>query len=272
MVPVFPIKNKMKKEIRIFFTSLMFFTRIPCPANTDHSADYLNKATRYFPLIGWIVGFLSFAVYWLSSQLFDQNISVILSLMTGVLITGCFHEDGLADVFDGFGGGWTKTKILDIMKDSRIGTYGVVALIFLAGLKFFGLSLLLEKAGDRPAWLICTLFIAYHSLARATAIFIQFTSPYSREDATSKVKPIATSHTYKELVGVVIFGLLPLVLLVSFNWLFILVLLPLSICFMYSRNYFIKWLGGFTGDCLGAVEQIAECVGILSFIIIWKFI
>ena len=88
----------MKQEIRLFFTALMFYTRIPCPSNIDHNEDALNKATRYFSLIGWIVGGLSFLVFYLSSFLFDQSVAVILSLATGILITGAFHEDGFADV------------------------------------------------------------------------------------------------------------------------------------------------------------------------------
>ena len=93
----------IKKEIRIFFTAIMFYTRIPCPSNIDHSEDYLNKATRYFPLIGIIVGASSFISFWLSSQFFNIPISVVFSIATGLLITGGF-QDVLADTFDGFGG------------------------------------------------------------------------------------------------------------------------------------------------------------------------
>ena len=266
------IKNKMKEEIKIFFTALMFYTRIPCPKNIDHSPEYINKATRYFPLIGWIVGAISFTVFWLSSHLFDSNISVLFSLITGVLVTGAFHEDGLADAFDGFGGGWTKEKILDIMKDSRIGAYGVIALIFLFYLKLFGLTGVVSKIENKNCLTIALIFISYHSLARLTAINIVFTSEYSRDDENSKAKPIAKSHSYKEIVGVYFFGLLPLVALSFFDWRFSLVLIPLTALFLYSKYYFNKWLQGYTGDCLGAVEQVAECVCLLTFLGIWKFI
>ena len=168
----------MKEEIKIFFTALMFYTRIPCPKNIDHSPEYINKATRYFPLIGWIVGAISFTVFWLSCHLFDSNISVLFSLIAGVLVTGAFHEDGLADAFDGFGGGWTKEKILDIMKDSRIGAYGVIALIFLFYLKLFGLTGVISKIENQNCLTIALIFISYHSLARLTAINIVFTSEY----------------------------------------------------------------------------------------------
>ena len=260
----------MKEEIRIFFTALMFYTRIPCPENIDHSPDYINKATRYFPLIGWIVGAISFFSFWLSSLLFDLNISVIFALITGVLVTGAFHEDGLADVFDGFGGGWTKIKILEIMKDSRVGAYGVIALIFMFLLKFSALNNLLKISGIN-LFEILLIFVTYHSLARLTAINIVFSEQYSREDETSKSKPIAKAHTYKEIAGAYFFGLLPLVILCFFNWEYFLVIFPLMIVYFYSKRYFNKWIDGYTGDCLGAVEQIAEVVCLLSFLVLWRF-
>jgi adenosylcobinamide-GDP ribazoletransferase len=261
----------MQEELRIFFTAVMFYTRIPCPPSTDHSPEYINKATRYFPLIGWIVGAISFGAFWISSLLFESNISILLSLISGVLVTGAFHEDGLADVFDGFGGGWTKEKILDIMKDSRVGAYGVIAVIFLLSLKFFALTNLIAKATESGALFIALLFVAYHALSRLTAINIVFTSVYSREDETSKAKPIAKTHTYKEVLGAYFFGLLPLVGLCWFNWQFALAVLPLGVLYWRSKRYFTKWIDGYTGDCLGAVEQLAECVCLLSFLAIWRF-
>jgi adenosylcobinamide-GDP ribazoletransferase len=261
----------MKEEIKIFFTALMFYTRIPCPKNIDHSPEYINKATRYFPLIGWIVGAISFLIFWLSSFVFDTNIAVLFSLIAGVLVTGAFHEDGLADVFDGFGGGWTKEKILEIMKDSRIGAYGVIALIFLFALKFFSLSGLLLKVISTNYVLVALLFICYHSLARLTAVNIVFTSQYSREDETSKAKPIAKSHSFKEVIGAYFFGLLPLVFLCLSNLNYCFVLLPLFLLYYFSKRYFQKWIDGYTGDCLGAVEQLAECVILLTFLALWKY-
>lgn len=261
----------MKEEIRIFFTALMFYTRIPCPKNIDHSPEYINKATRYFPLIGWIVGGISLLLFWLGSLLFDTNIAVIFSLITGVLVTGGFHEDGLADVFDGFGGGWTKAKILEIMKDSRVGAYGVIALIFLFALKYFSLNNLLFKIESQNYLIIGLIFISYHSLSRLTAINIVFTSQYSREDETSKAKPIAKAHSYKEIIGAYFFGLLPLIVLSFFQWKFCFVIIPLTILYFFSKRYFNKWIEGYTGDCLGAVEQLAECVCLLTFLALWKF-
>jgi len=259
----------MKNEIKIFFTSLMFYTRIPCPSNVDHDPDNINKATRYFPLIGWIVGGLSYVVFIISNLIFDQSISVVFSLIAGILTTGAFHEDGLADVVDGFGGGWTKEKILDIMKDSRVGAFGAIAIVLLLLLKYVSLSTALDYFLN--PYMIPLIFISYHALARLTAVNIIFTSTYSRDDATSKVKPIAKSHGLPEILGSYIFGLFPLLILTWFEWIFILVLVPLFLLYFFSKRYFEKWLDGYTGDCLGAVEQLAECVIILSFVALWKF-
>lgn len=261
----------MKKEIRIFFTALMFYTRIPCPQYTDHQDDYINKSTRYFPLTGWIVGIISFAAFYVAFYLFGLELAVILSLAAGILTTGAFHEDGLADVFDGFGGGWTKERILDIMKDSRLGTYGVVAVIFLIAIKYLALEQLMGKIMNQGWFFVFLCFITYHALARLTAINISFIIPYSRADASSKSKPIAKSTTSLEVILAYFFGLFPLILLSCFFIPFAWVLLPMIIVCLYAAYYFKKWIDGYTGDCLGAAEQIAECAILLSFLGLWNY-
>ncbi len=259
----------MKNEIKIFFTSLMFYTRIPCPSSIDHNPNYINKATRYFPLIGWIVGALSFLVFYLASFVFDSSIAVVLSLITGILVTGAFHEDGLADVVDGFGGGWTKEKILEIMKDSRVGAFGAISILLVLLLKFTALNSVIDKFTETH--ITALIFISYHSLARLTAVNIIFTSQYSRDDLTSKIKPIAKTYGKPEIVGAYLFGLIPLIVLSWLNWKFSLSILPLFLLYILSKRYFEKWLNGYTGDCLGAVEQLAECICLLSYVALWKF-
>ena len=193
----------MKKQVHIFFTALMFYTRVPCPKNIDHNPDYLNKASRYFPLIGWIVGAIAFGVYAAASWLWNAEIGMVLSMIASVLVTGAFHEDGFADVCDGFGGGWTQAKILEIMKDSRVGTYGSVGLILIFGLKFFSLEVLDNQT------LIYTLIVA-HSLSRFVALCFIFTLDYVREDALSKAKPIAKKLSLSDLLTALILAILPL--------------------------------------------------------------
>ena len=260
----------MIKEIQLFFTAIMFYTRIPCPSNIDHNSQALNKASRYFTLIGWIVGILSFSVFHISFILFDQSISVILSLITGILVTGAFHEDGLADVFDGFGGGWTKQKILDIMKDSRIGAFGTISVVLLLVFKYSALNSILFNTDK---WFFNLLiFISYHSLARLTSVNLIFTSQYVREDQDSKAKPVAKNFGLTEIIGAYFFGIFPLIFLVCQNWKFILILVPILLLLFLSKRYFEKRIDGYTGDCLGAVEQLAECTCLLFYIGLWKYI
>ena len=197
-------------------------------------------------------------------------LSTIIAISISVLLTGAFHEDGYADLCEGFGGGWTKPQILEIMKDSRIGVFGTISLVFLFLLKFIALRALLIKYEN---WLfIMLIFISYHSLARLTSINIVFNSKYSREDEKSKAKPVAKSYTSKEIIGVYFFGLVPLIFLVFHKLSFAAVLLPLSLLYLLSKRYFEKWLDGYTGDCLGAVEQLAECVCLLFYLFLWKYI
>ena len=265
----------MKKEIHIFFTALLFYTRIPCPKNIDHNPDYLNKASRYFPFIGWIVGGISFAVYYLSSLIFSHDIAIVLAIIAGILTTGAFHEDGFADVCDGFGGGWTKEKILIIMKDSAIGAYGGIGLVLLFLLKFRALSDALSQSeivNLQASIKNLLLIISAHALSRLAAISIVFTHQYSRDDASSKSKPIAQSYTWREVWGAFFFGLMPLLFLSYFHWQFSLAIIPVIIARFFLARYFQKWIHGYTGDCLGATQQVCEVIFYLSIIGIWKFI
>lgn len=263
----------MKKELHIFFTALMFYTRIPCPKNITHHPDYLNKATRYFPLIGWIVGTISFITFYIFSLFLSTESTVILAFIASILTTGAFHEDGFADVCDGFGGGWTKEKILLIMKDSAIGAYGAIGLVLLFLLKFKLLSESILLFTDTNSYLkIFLLFVSAHALSRLAAISIIFTHEYSRDDATSKSKPIAKSNTWKEISGAFFFGLIPLLALSYFKYQFLLALIPVFITRYFLARYFQKWIDGYTGDCLGATQQVCEVIYYLSILFIWKFI
>ncbi len=249
----------------------MFYTRIPCPKNITHHPDYLNKATRYFPFIGWIVGGISFFAFYLFSFFLSSEIAVILAIIASILTTGAFHEDGFADVCDGFGGGWTKEKILMIMKDSAIGAYGAIGLVLLFLLKFKLLSESVLLFANNIL-LVFLLFISAHSLSRLAAISIIFTHEYSRDDASSKSKPIAKQYTWKEVFGSFFFGLVPLILFSYFDLKFLLAIIPVFITRYFLARYFQKWIDGYTGDCLGATQQVCEVVFYLSILFLWKFI
>ena len=245
----------MRRQIELLLTAVMFYTRIPCPAWVGHSEELLNKATIYFPVMGWVVGGVAGAVYWAAARLFGADVGLLLSIIASVLLTGAFHEDGFADMCDGFGGGWTREKILLIMKDSRLGTYGAVGLGLLLALKFSVLRGL--PAAQLPAF-----FIVAHTLSRATAMTFVYTHSYARDadDDSAKAKPVAKKISPAELGLGLFFGLLPLLLLVLWQQrpLLLLVLLPLGVLKWYLGRYFVKWIGGYTGDCLGATQQLAE--------------
>ena len=219
------------------------------------------------------MGSISFLAFYLFSLFLSIEIAVILAIIASILTTGAFHEDGFADVCDGFGGGWTKEKILLIMKDSAIGAYGAIGLVLLFLLKFKLLSeAILLFTDTKSYFLIFILFISAHALSRLAAISIIFTHQYSRDDASSKSKPIAKKHSWKEVFGAFFFGLLPLLALAYFQYKILFVLIPVFLARYFLARYFQKWIDGYTGDCLGATQQICEVIYYLSVLFLWKFI
>ncbi|HAS42487.1 MAG TPA: adenosylcobinamide-GDP ribazoletransferase [Microscillaceae bacterium] len=249
----------MRQQIHIFLTAVMFYTRIPVPHWVDHKPEYLNKATIYFPVIGWMVGGYTALIYFLCQLFFPVELAILLSFAAGIWMTGAFHEDGFADVCDGFGGGWTQEKILTIMKDSRVGAFGAIGMIILFLVKFFALKALAQDLKIVP------ILIIAHTLSRYTALTFIFTHEYVRENEDSKAKPIAKKLSMWELLVATILGQLPLLLLYP-QWSAFLVLVPLLLLKQYLAWYFKKWIGGYTGDCLGATQQLTEVVIYLFFI------
>lgn len=258
----------IQKEVRYFFTALMFFTRIPCPSWTDHSEEYLNKSRKYFPLIGWIVGGISAAVLAAVYFILPLSMAILLSMIASVWVTGAFHEDGFADVCDGFGGGWTREQIMTIMKDSRIGAYGGIGIGLLLGLKFLAL---LNIGEISLYWLLVSL-IAGHSSSRFIASTFVHTHAYVQDLDKSKSKPIASIRlSWAEMSYSFLFVLLPMLLFLPHILLWI--ALPLAyLSKMYLGSVFQKHIGGYTGDCLGATQQVSEVIFYLSIIALWKFL
>lgn len=115
-----------RDELRCFFTGVMFLTRLPCPGWCDHHPGYLMRGMAYFPVLGALIGLWAAAFYDASASLWPPLVAAVLSSGATLWLTGCFHEDGLCDTLDGFGGGWTKAQILRIMKDSRNGSYATM--------------------------------------------------------------------------------------------------------------------------------------------------
>ncbi len=250
----------MKKEIRIFFTAILYFTRIPCPCWVDHSEEFLEACPKYLPLIGIVIGALSGGIYYLTHLLFDKPTGIFLAMIVSMMLTGAFHEDGLADMCDGFGGGWTKEKILAIMKDSRIGAFGAIGLMSVLGLKFLTLTRIESS-------LILPILISGNALSRWFSVLFLYTDTYARETGDSKSRPF--SHKFKgiTLLFSAIFGFAPLILLRDTK---VLITLPiLFLVWFVLARMFRKWIGGYTGDCLGGTQQITELVFYLSYTALW---
>ena len=259
--------NLINKELNLFLTALMFFTRIPSPKKIEYSTELLNKSQKYFTLIGWIIGGISALVFWISCFVFPISIGIILSMIASIYVTGAFHEDGFTDTCDAFGGGWTKEQKLTIMKDSRIGAFGTIGICLLLLLKFFTLF---EIAHVSKLLMIICLINA-HTTSRFMSSLLIYTHEYVQDLDKSKSKPIATSKlSFGEILFSFILTLLPFLLFK--NWLFLLILPVGFVTKIYLGHYFKKHIGGYTGDCLGAAQQVSEIVFYLSVIIIWKFI
>lgn len=247
----------MLRELRLFLTAVQFFTRLPVPAWVGHSAQQLEQAARYLPLVGICVGALSAAVLYLGAQLLPLAMAVVLGIAAGILVTGAFHEDGLSDFADGMGGGHSKEKILAIMKDSRAGAYGVIALVLVLLLKY---QALLALCGRHSALFIAAVLIAAHSVSRLMAASIMLTQRYIREDDSARARPAAqlspASFAIALLTSIAALGLLYAAGATSAA------ILAAAVAAWLMRTYLAwrmqKRLGGYTGDCLGAVQQLSE--------------
>jgi adenosylcobinamide-GDP ribazoletransferase len=241
----------LKSQLNLFYIALAFLTRVPVPSSVDYSQDKLNQASRYFPLVGWFIGLVCAFILWAVSRVLPIEIAILISMLVSVLLTGCFHEDGLADTCDGFGGGWGKQQKLNIMKDSRLGTYGATALWFILTMKFF----LLFKLAETSLITALTAMLVAHPLSRTVSTSMIFVLPYVTDTQTSKVKPLAESHNKRDLQVSLLIGLFSL-LLVSENALWLVITLALYMFLM--RKLLLKQIQGFTGDTLGATQQMSE--------------
>ncbi|KMQ60321.1 cobalamin biosynthesis protein CobS [Chryseobacterium angstadtii] len=257
----------MKNELIYFATALMFFTRIPVPFTIPYSGEIMNRSQKYFAWVGLLVGFVNAVVLYLSYHLFNLDIAIVLMMISSVLLTGAFHEDGFTDVCDSFGGGYGKEKILTIMKDSRVGAYGAVGIILLFALKFFSIQAL----GNIDFVKTLGIVIIAHTSSRFISGTMIYTHRYVTDIDVSKSKPLAN----KPLDGtaLIVSGISVLVsFLLIPDWrlipAFILAYLG-KICMGW---YFKKHIGGYTGDCLGAVQQVSEVLFYLGTMIVWKFI
>lgn len=256
----------MLAQLELFFIALSFFTRLPVPRWVDYAPEKLARAARYLPWVGWIVGLAGVSVYWLALQFFSVDLALVLSMAATIRLTGAFHEDGWADTCDGLGGGWDRQQVLAIMKDSRIGSYGAIGLLLLLLAKFIALG---DLAAEEDYPLIAALLVA-HALSRLVAVALMATLDYARHDDSAKAAPVAQRPGVVDLSVAGVGGVLPLLLLTLPEAL--VVLGACGLVFVLARRKFMRRLGGYTGDTLGAAQQMAELSIYLGILATWSFI
>jgi adenosylcobinamide-GDP ribazoletransferase len=239
-----------------FWNALRFLTVIPAPG-VDHIADdWLIRAAKYFPVVGIIVGGCSAGVLLLAGEIWGGVLPALLAVAAGIVLTGALHEDGLADTADGFGGGRSRDTRLRIMKDSRIGTYGALALGFAVALRVAALAVL-------PPWIGAAALVAAHAGGRFAAGAAMTVLPYAGDPAATKLTYVDAPLRPSEIALALIFmvaALLPLarggaiVALIG-----VLTGAALAGCLVAGAR---RLIGGYTGDVLGATEQMFE-IGLL---------
>jgi adenosylcobinamide-GDP ribazoletransferase len=246
---------RLAHEGRLVVVAMQYFTRLPMPTLRTFESRWLAESVRYFPLAGLVVGLVAAATLWGASHVFPRPVAAALALVVALAITGAFHEDGLADTFDALGGHVPRERALEIMRDSRIGTYGACALALALLLRWLVIATL-------PPALALAYLVAAHPVARATAAALMATLPYVRLEADAKAKPVAEGVGAVQLVATLLVGLAPaLAIAISSDGM----RAPLAagslaavLVFAACRRWLRRRLGGYTGDGLGCTEQLAE--------------
>jgi adenosylcobinamide-GDP ribazoletransferase len=232
---------------RLFLIALQFLTRLPAPRDLKTSEEELGRAAMFFPLVGMLVGGGGALLHVALLHLLPPPTCVLLVLIYASFITNAFHEDGLADAVDGFGGGWTRERMLEIMRDSRIGTFGALALIFLVLAKYNFLSAL------EPARIWRWLIVA-HTAARWTTLPLCLWLPYARAEGQGKL--VARRVGYGGVAVATVTLLAALTLLPGRA---AVVAFAVAVAVVIASGwYYRRRLGGITGDCLGATNQVTE--------------
>ncbi len=242
-----------QREVRALRAAVMFFTRLPIPPAANWEPGDLQRAAAYFPLVGWLVGGVAALVWWLGAHIWPPVVASGVSLAATLLLTGAFHEDGWADVCDGFGGGTSRERVLEIMRDSRVGAFGAIGIVMMLGLKW-------QSVAALPGTWVPAVLIAGHAVSRVAAVSLMATLPYVREESV-KAKPMATSLARGRLFFAVITGAAALLLLPMQMW-------WAGLAVVAARAVLARWfkrrIGGYTGDCLGAAQQVGEVVFYLT--------
>lgn len=258
-------RAEVRQALRHFLLALQFFTRIPITGQlaawVGYSPAMLRASSAYFPAVGWVVGCvaavtMTVALGVLPGGPLGALAAAFLSTVATVWLTGAFHEDGLADTADGLGGGVTRERALEIMKDSRIGSYGTVALGLALGLKVALLALIAQRGG----WGVAAALLSAHALSRLAPLVIMRSLPYVSDAAHAKSKPIADAVTGQGFRVACLWSVPALLLIGQAHGMMHLgmALLLWAAALAFMLRLLRRRLQGFTGDTLGAIQQICE--------------
>ena len=242
------------------WAALIFFTRLPFWRIYQPPREAYQGVVEFWPLAGWLTAGVMAGTLYVASMVFPYAVAVLLAIVSRLLLTGALHEDGLADFFDGFGGGGRdRQRILDIMKDSHIGTYGVLSLIMYLLLLFFALYSL-------PPLIAALTILAVDPYAKMASAQIIQMMPYARTADTAKNKTVYRRFSAGAGIGLALQGLLPMVLYLwwmpgRIDWSSLIFLPCLTMYFLYLLIW--RRLRGYTGDCCGALFLLTELTAYL---------
>jgi adenosylcobinamide-GDP ribazoletransferase len=237
----------VRSELDSLIGAIRFFTRLNVPGQDGHGMVALERAIRYFPAVGLLVGTIAALVFVATSLIWPKTLAIVAAIAVAIHITGALHEDGWNDMVDGFGGGASREKVLAIMRDSAVGNYGAIALVVLLLARFFAL---VEIDPTRVA----VALIAGHAVSRLCATLVLGALDYARSEG--KAKPFANRLGRGELAFATATALLPLCWLPP--WPAIAGLVLALGATLWLARLFKRRIGGYTGDCLGATQQLAE--------------
>ena len=240
----------MKRIVSLFLGAVAFMTRLPVPQKMQCRPDALSNVAVFFPLVGLLVGGGAIILNHVFSRVVAHEVVIVLVLIFLVAVTGGFHEDALADAADGFGGGWGKDQILTIMQDSRVGSFGALAIALALLARFVFLS-------NIPANRFDSYLVAGQVTCRWTALPLAYFLPSAREKGGQGARVAGKITTFTLITGTV---LTVAIVGIALGVKALGVMLAAVVVTAATGAYYRHRIGGITGDCLGATNQIAEVV------------
>lgn len=244
------MKDRVWLEVELFLLSVDFLTRLPVPSGLPQSDDLDVRARKYQPAVGALVGLVAAFVLWLAAAVLPYAAAVILGVGTTIMVTGAFHEDGLADAADGLGASKDRDQTLRIMNDARLGTFGALALGLTLALKVVLLSAL-------PPLLAGLALVSAGAVSKMAVVHVMATNVPAHRVGLRARMPSITTDGYRIALAVALAMLVPVMIVAGAGAGLALFLGAVALAQAF-RAYFIRRIGGYTGDGLGGAQQMAE--------------